>query len=139
MQHVGGLQYLAVRVKHGSAAYSQLHELERHDTVVHVAKFDSSKLEHVDLNAPGSEVIEQRLDEFLRHMTQEKRAIAKVHAHNAKRLLLRRCLLVQHAHVHHDLARLIVDAALKLDPHPAVALVGTAIAPRHHCIGESKE
>src|SRR5436190_15636048 len=41
--------------------------------------------------------------------------------------------------MHHDLARLIVDAALKLDPHPAVALVGAAIAPRHHGIGESEE
>jgi len=41
--------------------------------------------------------------------------------------------------VHYDLARLIVDPALKLHPHPAVALVDAAIAPRRHCIGESEE
>src|SRR5439155_9880965 len=67
------------------------------------------------------------------------RAIAKVYSHNAERLLLRRCFLVQHAHVHHDLAGLIFGAALKLDPHPAVAFAGATIAPRHHCIGESEE
>src|SRR5206468_3763991 len=48
-------------------------------------------------------------------------------------------LLVQHAHVHHDLAGLIVGAALKLYAHPAVALAGAAIAPRHDGIGESEE
>jgi len=69
MQRVGRLQHLAVRAENGGAAQSDLHELERHDAVVHVAKFDSAELEHVDLNAPGSEVIQQRFDEFLRHVT----------------------------------------------------------------------
>ena len=41
--------------------------------------------------------------------------------------------------MHHDLARLIVGAALELDSHPAVALVSAAITPRHHGIGESEE
>ena len=41
--------------------------------------------------------------------------------------------------MHHDLARLIVDAALKFHSHPAVAFVAAAIASRHHRIGESKE
>src|SRR6185437_6541820 len=104
MQHVGRLQHLAVRTKHGGAAQSDLHELERHDAVVHVAKLDSAELKHVDLEATRGEVIEQRFDEFLRHVTQEKRAVAKVHAHNAERLLLGRCFFVEHAYVHHNLA-----------------------------------
>ena len=41
--------------------------------------------------------------------------------------------------MHHDLAGLVVGAALKLDPHPAVTLVGATITPRHHCIGECEE
>src|SRR5947208_4536934 len=41
--------------------------------------------------------------------------------------------------MHQDLARLIVGAALKLDSHPAVALVSAAITPRHDGIGESEE
>src|SRR5207249_7803162 len=69
MQHVGRLEHLAVRAEHGCAAQSQLYELERHDTVVHVAKFDAAELEHVDLEATCGEVIEQRLDELFRHMT----------------------------------------------------------------------
>src|SRR5207248_6141302 len=69
MQHVGRLQHLAVRAEHGGAAQSHLHELERHDAIVHVAKFDSAELEHVDLDATCGEVVEQRFDEFLRHVT----------------------------------------------------------------------
>src|ERR1700756_3380557 len=41
--------------------------------------------------------------------------------------------------MHDDLARLIVDAALKLDPHPAMALVGAAIAPGDYGVGENEE
>ena len=41
--------------------------------------------------------------------------------------------------MHHDLARLIVDAALEFNPHPAVAFVATAIALRHHRVGKGKE
>src|SRR5205823_1156803 len=69
MQHVGRLQHLAVRAEHGGAAQPHLHELERHDAVVHVAKLDSAELEHVDLDATRGEIIKQRFDEFLRHMT----------------------------------------------------------------------
>src|ERR1700746_966669 len=41
--------------------------------------------------------------------------------------------------MHDDLAGLIVDAALKLDPHPAMALVGAAIAPGDYGVGENEE
>src|SRR5213079_3505191 len=89
MQHVGRLQHFAVRAEHGCAAQSELHELERHDAVVHVAKFDSAELEHVDFETARGEVIEQRFDEFLRNVAQEKCAVTKVDAHNAERFLLR--------------------------------------------------
>src|SRR6266480_4074254 len=58
MQHVGRLQHFAVRAKHGGATQPNLHELKRHDAVVHVAEFDSAELEHVDLDATCGEVIE---------------------------------------------------------------------------------
>src|SRR5437764_12165102 len=53
------------------------------------------------------EVIKQRFDEFLRHVTQEKRAVAKVHADDAERFLLSRRFLVEQAYVHNDLPGLI--------------------------------
>src|SRR4029434_5855345 len=104
-----------------------------------VAKFDSAELEHVDLEATCGEVAEQAFDEFVRHVTQEKCAVTKVHAYNAERLLLGRCFFVEHAYVHDDLAGLIVCAALEFYSHPAVALVSPAIAPGHYGIGESEE
>ncbi len=72
-------------------------------------------------------------------MVQKKRAIAEIHAHDAERFLLERRLRVEHPHVHHDLARLIVDAALEFDPHPAVAFVAAVVASRHHRIGKGEE
>src|SRR4029453_19574443 len=102
MQHVGRLQHFAVRAKHCCAAQSQLHKLERHHAVVHVAKFNSAELEHVDLEPTRGETVEQRFDEFFRHVTQEQRAVAKVHAHDAERFLLRRGFFVQHANVTPD-------------------------------------
>ena len=62
MQHIRGLQHLAIRAKHGRAAQPQLHQLQRHDAIVHVAKFDPAEFEHVDLDAAGGQLVEQRLD-----------------------------------------------------------------------------
>ena len=41
--------------------------------------------------------------------------------------------------MHHDLARLIVDAALEFDSHPSVSFVAAAEASRRHRIGEGEE
>src|SRR5207247_3894565 len=112
MQNVGRLQHFAVRAEHGGAAQSELHELERHDAVVHVAKFDSAELEHVDLEATRGEIIEQGFDEFLRNVAQEKCAVKKIDTNDAERFLLPRRFLVEPAHVADDLARLAGGDAL---------------------------
>jgi hypothetical protein len=62
MQFVRGLQHLAIRAKHRSAAQPQLHELQRHDPIVDVAKFDPGKFEQVDLDPTGGQLVQQRLD-----------------------------------------------------------------------------
>ena len=41
--------------------------------------------------------------------------------------------------MHHDLARLIVDAALEFDSHPAVEFMAAAVASRHHRVGKGEE
>src|SRR5947199_7136243 len=72
-------------------------------------------------------------------MAKKKRAVTKVDPHDAKRFLLQRGLGVEHPHVHHDLARLIVDAALEFDSHPAVEFMAAAVASRHHRVGKGEE
>src|SRR6266699_3299675 len=62
-----------------------------------------------------------------------------INSHDAERFLLQRRLRVEHPQVHHDLARLIVDAALEFNPHPAVEFMAAAVASRHHCIGKGEE
>src|SRR5262249_20495702 len=61
------------------------------------------------------------------------------HADDVEGFLLARGFFVEHADVHHDLAGLIVDAALKLDSHPAMAFVRAAIAPRYDRVCEREE
>ena len=94
---------------------------------------------HVDLNAADRQHVEQRLDEPLRHVMKEKCSVAQVDADDSERLLLQRGLGVEHAHMHEDLAGLIVRTALKLDSHPAVALVRALEAARDHGVGEGKK
>ena len=106
MKHLGRLQHLAVRAKHGRAAQAELHELQGHDAIVHIAELDPAEFDHVDLDAAGGQLVEQRLDEPLRHVMKKKRAVAQVDADDAERLLLQRSLRVEHAHVHDDLAGL---------------------------------
>src|SRR5207247_5814553 len=45
----------------------------------------------------------------------------------------------EHPDVHHDLARLIVDAALEFDSHPAVEFMAAAVASRDHRVGKGEE
>ncbi len=61
-QSVGGLQHFAIGAEHGRAAQTELDELESHDAVVDVAKFDPAEFEHVDLDSADGEFVEKRLD-----------------------------------------------------------------------------
>src|SRR5438105_7068482 len=72
-------------------------------------------------------------------MAKKKRAVTKVDPHDAKCFLLQRRLGVEHPHMHDDLARLIVDAALEFDSHPAVEFMAAAVASGYHGVGKGKE
>ena len=69
MQHVGRLQHLAVWAEHRGTAQPDLDKFEGHDSVVDVAKFDSAELQHVDLETTRGEIVEQRFDQLLWHVT----------------------------------------------------------------------
>ena len=138
-QHLARLQHLAVGAEHRHAAEPDLHELERHQPVVHVAELDAAELDHVDLDAAGGQPVEQALDQLVRLVVLEERPVQQVHPDDPERLLLRERLDVEHPHVHDDLARLVVRLGLELHAHPAVALVAAAEAARHHRVGEGEE
>ena len=63
------------------------------------------ELDHVDLDPPGGQPVEQALDQLLRLVVLEERAVQQVDADDAERLLLQRRLGVEHPHVQDDLAR----------------------------------
>ncbi len=81
----------------------------------------------------------QRLDQALRVVMQEKCAVEKVHPDDAEGFLLQLVLVVQHAHVDDDLAVLIARMRLELDADPPVAVVGPGEVTRRHGVRESEE
>ena len=138
-QHLARLQHLAVGAEHRRAAEPELHELERHQPVVDRAELDALHLDHVDLDAPGGQPVEQALDQALGLVVLEERAVQQVHPDDAERLLLQRGLVVEHPDVQDDLARLVARVRLELHAHPAVALVAAAVAAGDHGVGEGEE
>jgi hypothetical protein len=78
-QHLARLQHLAVRAEHGHPAQPELDELERHQPVVHAAELDAAELDHVDLDTADGQLVEQALDQLLRLVVVEERAVEQVH------------------------------------------------------------
>ena len=71
-----------------------------------------------------AEVVQQRLDELVGLVVEEKGAVEQVHADNPQGLLLQGVLGVEHPHVQDDLAVLVAGIGLEPHAHPAVAFVG---------------
>jgi hypothetical protein len=90
--------------EHGRLGKAELHQLEAHEAVVHVAEFDARELDHVDLEALGGQVVEQRFDELLGLVVQKERTVQQVDTHDAQGFLLQAGFAIEHAHVQDDLA-----------------------------------
>ena len=133
------LQHLFVRSEHGHATQAELHELQGHEPVVDAAELDPPEADHVDLDPVGVQAVEQVLDQDFGFVVFEERSVEEVDADDAERLLLERCLDVEHAQVQGDLTRLVVRVGLELDAHPAVALVAAPEAAGDDGVGEGEE
>ncbi len=138
-QGFAGLQHRPVRAEHGHTTQAQLHELERHQTVVDPAKFDAAEFDHVDLDAAGGQPVEQALDHLVGLVVLEECGVHEVHADDAQRLLLQLRVLVEHAHMHDDLAGLVERVSLEAHAHPAVAFVAALVAAGDDRVGEGEE
>ena len=82
---------------------------------------------------------EEALDELVRLVVLEERPVHRFSPDDPERLSVRPGLDIEHSHVHDDLARLVVRLGLELHAHPAVALIATLEASRHHGVGEREE
>ena len=74
--------------EHRGAAQAELHQLQAHHAVVDVAELDAGELDHVDFDAIGGEVVEQRFEHQLRLVVQEKGGVEQIDSDDAQRLLL---------------------------------------------------
>ncbi len=138
-QDLARLEHFTVGAEHRHPAQAELDELERHQPVIHATELDAAELDHVDLDPAGGQLVQQALDQPLRLVVLEERAVQQVHPDDAQCLLLCPGLDVQHPHVHDDLARLVVRLGLELHAHPAVAFVTAPEAARHHRVSEREE
>ena len=102
-------------------------------------EFDPRKFDHVDLDALGRQVVEQRLQHHHRLVMMKKRGVQQVDPGNLQRLLLQAVFVVEHAHVQQDLAVFVARVRLEFDAHPAVAFVGAVKIARRYGVGERKK
>ena len=86
-----------------------------------------------------AEIVEQRLEQLHRLVRHEERAVEQVDPDDAERFGLRRVVVVEHAHVQDDLARLVARMSLELHAHPAVTFVRAPEALRGHGVGEREK
>ena len=128
-----------MRAKHRGPRQAELHQLQAHHPIVDVPKLDARKFDHVDLDTVDRQIVDQRLDQALRIVMQEERAVQEVHAHDPERLLLQLIFRVAHAHVNDDLAILIARMGLKLHTDPAVAVVRAGEVARRDGVREREE
>ena len=125
--------------EHRCVAQAELHQPQAHHAVIDMPERDARELDHVDLDASGGKVVEQRLNQPLRLVVEEKGAVEQVYAHDAERLLLQRVFGVEHPHVDDDLAVLVARMGLEPHAHPAVTFVGAFEIARRNRIGEDEK
>ena len=123
----------------GGPAQAELHQLQAHHAIVNVAEFNAGKLDHVDLEALGRKVVQQRFQHQVRLVMQKEGGVKQIDSDDPQGLLLQAVLMIEHANVDDDLAVLIAGVGLELDAHPAVALIGALKVAGGDGIGEGEE
>ena len=139
VEHVRRLDDLAVGGKHGRAGQAGLHQLEAHQPVVHVLERRALEIDHVDLDALGRQVVEERADDAGRIAVQEECAVDQVDSHQPERFLLLFGVGVLQRDVDGDVRRRLRRDGLKAHPQPAVAILLARVAARRDRVGEDEE
>src|ERR1700722_18345876 len=101
--------------------------MKRHETVVDCLEAVPRKAQHVDLYSVRTEVVLQRLDQLPWVGAKIHGTVNQVDSDDAESLLLQDGVLVPHADVEDDVARLTQGRGLKPDAQPAVRLVGPLV------------
>src|ERR1700730_14053535 len=104
-----------------------------------MAELDARELDHVDLDSFRGEVVEQRFQQHLRFVMQEKSPVKEIDPHDAQSLLLEIVFPIEYADMNNDLTVLVPRAGLVFDAHPSVGLVGALIIASRDGVGEGEE
>ena len=139
VEDLRGLQDGAVGSEHHRVGQAELHQVKRHEAIVHLLEGGAAELQHVDLDAVRAQVVEKGLDQLLGVRPVVEGAVDDVDADDAQGLLLEHVLPVPHPHVQEDVARLRVGLGLEPDAHPAVGLVVALEVLGRDRVGEDEE
>ena len=104
--------------EHGCPGQPQLHQLQAHQAVVHVAKGRAGKLDRVDSQPLGRQTVEQRGDQLLWLLMPVNGAVHQVDAEDAQRFLLLEVLPVIQPRMNDDLGRFRPWLSLEPNPQP---------------------
>src|ERR1700730_15557423 len=96
-------------------------------------------MQHVDLNSADTKVVLKRLNQSSRVAAVVEGAVNHIDAYDAERLLLQHRILVPHADMQYDLARLAHWLRLKPQTQPAVSFVGTLMVTGGHSVRKDKK
>src|SRR5260370_4746245 len=96
-------------------------------------------MQHVDLNSVDAKVVLKRLNQSSRVAAVVEGAVDQIDPYDAERLLLQHRVLVPHADVQYDLARLSHGLRLKPQTQPAVSFVSTLLVTGGHGVRKDKK
>ena len=139
VQDLGRLEHLMVGPEHHGVGQAVLHEVQRHQAVVHFLESRAAELQHVDFDPVGPDVVDQGLDQLAQILAVVKCAVDQIASDDAEGFLLQDLLLVPHPDVEHDFARLAQGLGLEADAHPAVGLVRAFEILGRDRVGEDEE
>ena len=113
--------------------------MQAHEAVIDAFEGRTRKLDHVDLDLAPPQPFDQRRDQFVRPIVQEKRRVDHVDPERAERFLLGDRHVVEQLNVQDDLRRLRARSRLKANAQPAMAAGTIGAGSRRHGIGENEE
>ena len=133
------MRHLAAGIKQRGFCQPLLHQFQRHQPVVHPFEIRPAKTRQAHLRPTRVEAVEETAHQSLGIRVRFHRSVDKVHADDADGFLLFQVVLVQKAHVQHQVTGRTAWSGLETNAHPALAILLTAETAGGYGVGIYKK
>ncbi len=135
IKDLGPLHRFALGGEHRRLGQALLHQLQRHQPVVHLGEGGARETDHIHFHPLPGQIVQQRSNQRHRLLVVVERAVEQIHAYSAQGFLLANAFLVQRPHVDEDFRGLSAGLRLEADAKPAVS----ALVACGYRVGKDKE